>query len=426
MKEKTIKLSEKVVSSFHQSWKEYDNPKYLNIVEKGGRGSSKSTTITIKLVKNRMKYKSHALVCRKVGRTLRQSVRNQILWAIHHLEVQDAWKWSDSLTGDMTLEYKPTGAKIFFEGADGDKIKGWKTFDMPTTDIFFEEITDFKIEDELSSIKLSILRTQLPEGYKYTFFHAYNPPKRRSSWVNKKYETQFIPDNTYVHHSDYRDNPFLPNEFHIEAEICRTTNERRYRWEYLGEPIGNGIVPFENLVFREITDEEFKTFDNLRTGNDWGYAVDPNAFVVWHYDKTRRKIYAMHEIVKVKLSNDELANGVKAIGMQRERTKADSAEPKSIAKLKELGCNFVAAKKGKGSVESGEKWLDELDEIVIDPKRTPIIAKEFESIDYEVDRDGNTIARLVDKDNHTIDATRYAFEDDIVEKKGVGWKKKGV
>ncbi|MGX7076152.1 terminase large subunit [Globicatella sanguinis] len=50
---------------------------------------------------------------------------------------------------------------------------------------------------------------------------------------------------------------------------------------------------------------------------------------------------------------------------------------------------------------------------MIDPQRTPNIAREFESIDYQVDRDGNPKNRLVDLDNHTIDATRYAFEDDM-------------
>ncbi|WP_342222611.1 terminase large subunit, partial [Enterococcus faecium] len=69
--------------------------------------------------------------------------------------------------------------------------------------------------------------------------------------------------------------------------------------------------------------------------------------------------------------------------------------------------------KGPDSVEYGEKWLDDLDAIYIDPIRTPNIAKEFENIDYQTDRDGNPKPRLEDKDNHTIDATRYAFNDDM-------------
>lgn len=75
-------------------------------------------------------------------------------------------------------------------------------------------------------------------------------------------------------------------------------------------------------------------------------------------------------------------------------------------------------KKGPDSVEYGEKWLDDLDFICIDPKRTPNIAKEFENIDYQTDKDGNPKARLEDKDNHTLDASRYAFVNDMKTKKG--------
>ncbi|PGT18495.1 PBSX family phage terminase large subunit, partial [Bacillus cereus] len=74
------------------------------------------------------------------------------------------------------------------------------------------------------------------------------------------------------------------------------------------------------------------------------------------------------------------------------------------------------AKKGAGSVEYGEKWLADLDEIIIDPVRCPNTAREFENIDYETDRDGNPKPRLQDKDNHTIDMVRYAMEEDM--KKG--------
>lgn len=95
-------------------------------------------------------------------------------------------------------------------------------------------------------------------------------------------------------------------------------------------------------------------------------------------------------------------------------------EPKSIAELKnEHGIKRIkGVKKGPDSVEYGEEWLDDLTEIVIDPLRTPNIAREFENIDYQTDKDGNPKPRLEDKDNHTIDATRYAFEADMKNKTG--------
>lgn len=86
-----------------------------------------------------------------------------------------------------------------------------------------------------------------------------------------------------------------------------------------------------------------------------------------------------------------------------------------MAELRSYGIRAYSAKKGKGSVESGQKLLEEM-EIYIDPARTPNIAREFQIADFEVDRYGDTVARLVDKDNQ-IDATRYAFEDDLKKRR---------
>lgn len=235
--------------------------------------------------------------------------------------------------------------------------------------------------------------------------------------MNKKYESSFQPDNTFVHKSTYLDNPFISKQFIEEAEAAKQRNELRYRWEYLGEAIGSGVVPFDNLQIEKgsITDEMVASFDNIRNGVDYGYATDPLAFVRWHYDKKKNCIYAVDEIYAVKISNRKLAKGLKERGYQNDRIAAESAEPKSNAELRdELGVpRIYAVKKGPDSVEYGEEWLDDLDAIYIDPLRTPNIAREFENIDYQTDRDGNPIPRLEDKDNHTIDATRYAFEEDM-------------
>ena len=103
-------------------------------------------------------------------------------------------------------------------------------------------------------------------------------------------------------------------------------------------------------------------------------------------------------------------------------TTADSAEPRSIDELKKEHDikRIKGAKKGPDSVEYGEEWLGDLTAIVIDPNRTPGIAWEFENIDYQTDKDGDALPRLEDKNNHTIDATRYAFENDM-RRSGVGF-----
>ena len=87
----------------------------------------------------------------------------------------------------------------------------------------------------------------------------------------------------------------------------------------------------------------------------------------------------------------------------------DSAEPKSINDYKDMGLPARPAVKGAGSVDYGMKFLQGYTH-VIDPCRTPTTYKEFTEYEYERDKEGNVISGYPDKNNHTIDATRYALE----------------
>lgn len=412
------KISEIINKNFYEFWRTINSNKYLFHVLKGGRASAKSTHIAIWLVLALMKYPVTCLCIRKVGNTLAESVFEQLKEAIDILNVSHVWKAQKS---PLQLIYIPRGNKFIFRGADDPaKIKSIKMSKFPIAFVWFEELAEFKTEDEVSMIVNSVLRAELPPGLSYKVIYSYNPPKRKQSWVNKKFETQFIPNNTYVHHSTYLDNPHISKAFIEEAEEVKKKNEFKYRWEYLGEPIGSGVVPFNNLVFRTITDDEVNSFDNIRQGNDWGYATDPVAFVRLHYDKTRKRIFFIDEFYGVKKSNRKLADWIINKEYQYDMTICDSAEPKSVDEIKSYNVTAKGAKKGSGSVEYGEKWLDDLDEIIIDVKRTPNTAREFENIDYQVDKDGNPKAKLEDKDNHTIDATRYALEDDMKSRRTKG------
>lgn len=413
----SVKLSDLLPFEFHDVWKASINKDYLHVVCKGGRGSGKSSDIAHIIIQLIMRYPTNAVCIRKIDNTLEQSVYEQLKWAIAEQHVTHLFKLNKS---PLKITYKPRGNYIVFRGAqEPERIKSLKDSRFPFAIGWIEELAEFKTEDEVKTITNSLLRGELADGLFYKFFYSYNPPKRKQSWVNKKYETQFIPNNTYVHHSTYLDNPFIAKEFIKEAEATREKNERRYEWEYLGKTIGSGVVPFDNLQFREITEDEYLNFDNIRNAIDFGYATDPLSFVRWHYDKKKNGIYAMDEYYGQKISNRQLAAWLHNKGYQSDDMFADSAEPKSIAELRnEHNIPRVrGVKKGPDSVEYGEQWLDDLDFICVDPKRTPNIAREFENIDYQVDRDGNPKPRLVDLDNHTIDATRYAFAEDMINNK---------
>lgn len=409
------KLSELLPPAFHPVWRASVASDILNVVCKGGRGSGKSSDIAHIITQLLMRYAVNAVGIRKVDNTIETSIFEQMKWAINEQGVSHLFKINKS---PMRITYIPRGNYMIFRGAqDPARIKSLKSANFPFALAWLEELAEFKTEEEVTTITNSLLRGELENGLFYKFFYTYNPPKRKQSWVNKKYESSFQPDNTFVHKSTYLDNPFISKQFIEEAEAAKERNELRYRWEYLGEAIGSGVVPFDNLQIEKgsITDEMVASFDNIRNGIDYGYATDPLAFVRWHYDKKKNCIYAIDEIYGVKISNRKLAKGLKERGYQSDRIAAESTEPKSNAELRdELGIpRIYAVKKGPDSVEYGEEWLDDLDAIYIDPLRTPNIAREFENIDYQTDRDGNPIPRLEDKDNHTIDATRYAFEEDM-------------
>ena len=414
-KKREIKqVSEVLTPKFHEVYKAWKSNKYTKIVCKGGRGSAKSSNIALMLTLDLIRNPINIVCIRKVGETLKKSVYEQIKWAIKQLGVEDYFEYKLS---PLEIRYAERGNKFIFMGVDDpQKSKSIVDSSFPITEYWFEELAEFKNEDEVEMVLDSIYRGKLKDNLRYKGFFSYNPPKMKHNWVNKKYEYTFKEDDEiFVHHSTYLDNPFISDDFVKRAETVKLNNPIKYKHTYLGEPIGNGIVPFDNLEIRTISNEEIKGLDRFRNGVDWGYGVDPMAFVRWGYDKKKRIIYAIDEFFGVGIKNRELATFIISKNYD-ELVICDSAEPKSIDELREYDISATGAKKGAGSVEYGEKWLADLEAIVIDPKRTPNISREFEMIDYATDRDGNALPRLEDKNNHSIDATRYAFSNDM--KKG--------
>ena len=415
-KRKQLKISDLLTSKFYPLYSAWKSNKYTRLVCKGGRGSAKSTNIALILVVDLMQYPVNTICFRKVGETLRKSVYEQIKWAIKFLGVEEYFEYKLS---PLEIIYKERGNKFIFMGVDDpQKSKSIKEAQFPVARYWFEELAEFKNEDEVETVLNSIFRGKLEKGLIYKGFFSYNPPKMKHNWVNKKYNYSFIENNVYVHHSTYLENPHISEEFIKEAEAVKVKDETKYRLVYMGEPIGNGLVPFPNLEIREIEASEIAGLEKFRNGVDWGYGVDPLAFVRWGYDKKKSIIYALDEYYGVGLKNRNLANYILSKGYD-ELVMCDSAEPKSIDELKEYDISAWGAKKGAGSVEYGEKWLSDLEAIVIDPKRTPNISREFEMIDYDTDREGNPLPRLCDSNNHTIDATRYAFSNDMKKGKWV-------
>lgn len=389
---------------FHWAIRDIRDKKHLEYVFKGGRGSTKSTTVgmtIVELMKNN--HDIHAVVCRKVGNTIKDSVYNKIKWAIGKQEFTEEF---DSKLSPMEITLKSTGQKIYFRGADDpDKIKSINPEFGYIGILWFEELDQFSGPEEIRKIEQSAIRG----GDLAWIFKSFNPPKTMNNWANK-YVLE-PKENRIVHSSTYLDVPseWLGQPFIDEADHLKEVNPNAYEHEYMGVANGNGGNVFEYLEIRDIADEEISRMDKIFQGCDWGFFPDPYAFIRLYYNHNTEKIYLIDEIYENKWSNRKSADEILKRKYDDYTITCDSAEPKSINDYRDFGLPARGAIKGPGSVEYSMKWL-QTRTIVIDPKRTPNAYKEFSEYEYERDKDGNVISGYPDENNHLVDACRYATE----------------
>ena len=409
-----VRLSECIAPAFYPVYWDIQNGDHTFYDLFGGRGSTKSSFISIMLILGIVQDKdANAIVFRKVGNTLGTSVYEQVLWAINALDMQDQWKCTIS---PYKCTYKRTGQVILFRGLDyAKKLKSIKVSKGYLKYLWFEELDEFAGEEEIRSVQQSVLRG----GEKHVVFKSFNPPISKANWAN-----QYVmkPQRRALRHkSCYLDVPpeWLGQQFLDDAEDLKETNPRAYEHEYLGNAVGTGGEVFENLEIREITDEEISHFDNIFMGIDWGWYPDPFHWGKMHYDSTRKTLYIYDEYRANKQSNAETWNNLVMLKgvTEADLITADSAEPKSVSDYRDYGSLCRGAIKGPDSVRYGMKWLQSLKKIVIDPGRCPATAKEFSEYEYERTPDDEIISGYPDLNNHSIDCVRYAMERI--------WKRKG-
>lgn len=408
-----IKLTDLIAPQFYDIHWDIIEGKHTHYKLYGGRGSTKSSFISIEIIMGMMQDPDANAACfRRVGNTLQESVYEQLLWAIDALGVSYLWKPSLS---PLRITYLPTGQRIVFRGCDDpNKSKSIKLRRGYFKYIWYEERAEFEGDEDERKINQSLMRG----GDHYVVFYSWNPPKSLNSWVNQDVLT--VRDDTLCNHSTYLTVPreWLGEQFFIEANELKKRKIMAYRHEYLGEAIGTGGKVFDNVILREIKPEEIAIFDKIRQGLDFGFAADPLAFLRMHYNKKQHRLYIYREIYQVNLKNREAVAKIKKINPENKIITADSEEPRSIATFNEMGLRLIGAKKGPGSVDFGMDYLsNEIDEIIIDPVTCPNAAREFSTYELERDKNGNFKGGYPDKDNHTIDACRYGLEDDMIQRK---------
>ncbi len=409
----TTSLKQVIAPSFYETHRLIRAEAVNEVVEKGGRGSAKSSFLSVELIVQLLRHpECHAAVFRKVGNTLRTSVYAQVCWAIGALGLTKKFRCTVS---PMECVYRPTGQKILFFGLDDPgKVKSIKAPFGYIGIAWFEELDQYDGPEEIRNVEQSLFR-----GGPFSLtLKSFNPPPMARNWANR-YALEQKPGKR-VHHSTYEtvSPDWLGPRFLDDAEHLKNTNPLAYRNEYLGEVVGSGRQVFDNLKIEKMSDDRIAQFDRLYSGVDWGWYPDPFAFNRMHYDAARKTLYIFDELTRRKTPNSETAALVKARIRPDEQVIADSAEEKSVSDFRAFGLRCRGAEKGPGSVAYSMKWLQSQTAIVIDPERCPDTAREFAEYEYEADKKtGEILNEYPDINNHHIDAVRYAMNP--------VWKRRG-
>lgn len=418
--------------AFYEAWNDYKRGWYIHPklgkielrdqVFSGGRGSLKSSAVSLFMIlgmeadaqeavrrykmgdRKWRSYLTHSVCLRKVGSDLATSVFSQIEWAIDKLDLNANYTLTKS---PLRITRKKTGQMILFRGLDDpSKMKSLKPPFSFFKRLWIEEADQMDGIEEIRSVRQSVLRG----GHKFNSFYSYNPPETSANWINAEMAVDVTGRKVYK--SSYLSVPkeWLGENFFIEAENLRKQNERAYRHEYLGEVTGNGGSVFPNVVAREITDEELARYDRILLGLDFGFSLDPSVFTAMYYDQNHHRLIIFDEIYKHNLRNIELSEMIKAKPyVSYNYIMCDSAEPKSIADLEAFGVNALPVVKTERRF--GYKWLQSLNEIVIDPNRTPNVFREFTQAEYAKTKSGQFISKYPETDDHCQDSVRYATSE---------------
>ncbi len=407
MKTRNILLPEVVGKGYASFWK--FKGRYR--VVKGSRASKKSKTTALWIIVNMMKYpEANTLVVRKVFRTLKDSCFTDLKWAIHRLQVDDFWDVKES---PLEMTYKPTGQKILFRGLDDPlKVTSITVEHGYLCWMWIEEAYEISNEEDFNMLDESI-RGAIPEGsglFKQITM-TFNPWNEHH-WIKKRFFDK--PDEQVLAMTTtYLMNEWLDSADRKLFETMKRNNPRRYKVAGLGDwGIVDGLV-YENWEEKLFSIDEVRQVKGVHTafGLDFGYTNDPSALWCGFIDPASKTIWVFDEMYQTGMSNELIAETVQRMGYMKEKVTADSAEPKSIDRLRDLGMEHIKkARKGKDSIMNGIDFVQDY-HIFVHPRCVNFLT---EISNYQWDSDSKTgkkINKPIDDFNHLMDAMRYALED---------------
>ena len=404
MKVNRINLPDVVGKGYKTFW----NFKGRYRVCKGSRASKKSKTAALNFIVRLMQYPtSNLLVIRKTYRTLKDSCYTELIWAIHRLKVDQWWEWKES---PLEITYLPTGQKIYFRGLDDPlKVTSITTEVGSLCWMWIEEAYEIMNEADFDMLDESI-RGQTPDNLFKQITLTFNPWNQHH-WIKKRFFDNPDPDVLAIT-TNYLCNEWLDEADKKVFERMKTQNPRRYQVAGLGNwGVSEGLV-FENWKEEPFDVDQIRGLPSVSSafGLDFGYTNDPSALFCGLVDPKAKTIWVFDEMYQRGLSNEAIYAQISRMGYQKERIRADCAEPKSIDRLRELGCSHIRpARKGKDSVNNGIDYIQDF-MIIIHPRCVNFLT-EISNYCWDQDKTGKLLNVPIDDFNHLMDAMRYALED---------------
>lgn len=381
-------------------------------VVKGSRASKKSKTTALNLIVLMMKYPAaNTLVVRKVFGTLKDSCYTELKWAIKRLGVSNYWKCRES---PLEMIYIPTGQKIYFRGLDdSQKISSITVEVGALCFLWIEEAYEISSESDFDMIDEAVRGSVEPPLYKQITI-TFNPWNERH-WLKKRFFDAAANSEILAKTTNYLCNEFLDSADKKMFEMMKRSNPRRYKVAGLGDwGIAEGLI-YENWEEKSFDLDNVKKILGIKSvfGLDFGYTNDPTALFAGMLDNGAKVLYVFDELYEKALTNKKIFGRVQAKGFAKERIRADSAEPKSIDELRELGLqNIRGARKGRDSVNNGIQFIQGL-KIIVHPRCVNFIT-EMSNYTWDKNAFGEKLNVPIDDFNHLMDAMRYAVEDYIV------------
>lgn len=248
----------------------------LNKVLKGGRGSTKSSVISLQLVMDFLQDpQANVLIMRKVANTIELSVYEQIKWAIYMLHVDSLFEFKKS---PYRIVDKRNGTAFYFSGVDDpQKLKSMMIAKGYVRYLWFEELAEFDSWQEVDTVRASFTRKHLPPGAHVVTYYSYNPPKNPYEWINEWVAQREGIPNWFVDHSTYKDvtlPSILSQDYINEINTVKSNDYDYYRWMYLGEVVGLGTNIYNMDTFQSIDQlPEDDVITNVFYSVDTGHEV---------------------------------------------------------------------------------------------------------------------------------------------------------